>query len=147
MRGSGLAGASGVLQYVHECALLGGLLTTPAPHGCQCFSFAGGGASSASERCPRTGSVLTAEDVAANAACHRQTVSFRRQLRFVVIGFHSLGDYEWMLAFEPPDVAEVVDLMRTMRYTKARRYVFEETPFLTGRMITDWLPEFVESLP
>ena len=90
---------------------------------------------------------VTAEDVAANAACHRQTVSHGRQLRFVVIGFHSLGDYEWMLAFEPPDVAEVVDLMRTMRYTKARRYVFEETPFLTGRMITDWLPEFVESLP
>ncbi|WP_371441305.1 hypothetical protein [Corynebacterium sp. HMSC22B11] len=34
-----------------------------------------------------------------------------------------------------------------MRYTEARKYVSEETPFLTGRMITDWLPEFVESLP
>ena len=42
---------------------------------------------------------------------------------------------------------EVVDLMRTMRYTEARKYVSEETPFLTGRMITDWLPEFVESPP
>ena len=128
MRGSGLAGASGVLQYVHECALLGGLLTTPAPHGCQCFSFAGGGASSASKRCPRTGSVLTAEDVAANEACHRQTVSFRRQLRFVVIGFHSLGDYEWMLAFEPPDVAEVVD--------RAQAEIYDVTE---GRMSEDFV--------
>lgn len=69
------------------------------------------------------------------------------RVRANTIPSFGLGDYEWMLAFEAPDVAEVVDLMRTMRYTEARKYVSEETPFLTGRMITGWLPEFVESLP
>ncbi len=58
-----------------------------------------------------------------------------------------LGDYEWMLAFESPDMENVVDLMWKMRYTEARKYVSEETPFLSGRWILDELPEYIESLP
>lgn len=58
-----------------------------------------------------------------------------------------LGDYEWMLAFESPTMEDVVDLMWKMRYTDARRHVTEETPFYSGQLITDQLPEYIESLP
>ncbi|WP_019547463.1 hydrogen peroxide-dependent heme synthase [Streptomyces sulphureus] len=45
----------------------------------------------------------------------------------------SLGDYEWMLAFEADDLYRIVDLMRHLRGSEARRHVREETPFYTGR--------------
>ena len=44
----------------------------------------------------------------------------------------SLGDYEWILAFEAPQLDRIVDLMRVMRATEARRHVREEIPFFTG---------------
>lgn len=47
----------------------------------------------------------------------------------------ALGDYEWLLPLEADDVTELVDLMRDLRYTEARRYVQEETPFYTGRRL------------
>jgi chlorite dismutase len=47
----------------------------------------------------------------------------------------ALGDYEWILALEADDPIELVDLMRHLRNTGARRHVREETPFFTGRMI------------
>lgn len=43
-----------------------------------------------------------------------------------------LGDYEWLLAFEADDVIRIVDLMRELRATSARRHVIEEIPFFTG---------------
>lgn len=43
-----------------------------------------------------------------------------------------LGDYEWLLAFEADELHRIVDLMRELRATGARRYVIEETPFYTG---------------
>ncbi len=46
-----------------------------------------------------------------------------------------LGDYEWLLAFEATELTEVVDLMRHLRATEARRHVREELPFFTGRRI------------
>ncbi len=46
-----------------------------------------------------------------------------------------LGDYEWLLAFEAGELTEVVDLMRHLRATEARRHVREEIPFFTGRRI------------
>ncbi|KAB1501444.1 chlorite dismutase family protein [Corynebacterium sp. 320] len=58
-----------------------------------------------------------------------------------------LGDYEWMLAFESPQMEDVVNLMWKMRYTDARNYVSEETPFYSGQWIMDQLPEYIESLP
>ena len=44
----------------------------------------------------------------------------------------ALGDYEWILAFEGPDLGRIVELMWKLRYTDARRHVREETPFFTG---------------
>ena len=47
----------------------------------------------------------------------------------------ALNDYEWILALESDDPLELVDLMRHLRQTGARRHVREETPFFTGRRI------------
>lgn len=44
----------------------------------------------------------------------------------------ALGDYEWLLAFESDDLLRIVDLMRDLRATDARRHVREEVPFFTG---------------
>lgn len=44
----------------------------------------------------------------------------------------ALGDYEWLLAFESADLTRIVDLMRELRATEARRHVLEEIPFFTG---------------
>lgn len=44
----------------------------------------------------------------------------------------ALGDYEWLLAFESDDLTRIVDLMRELRATDARRHVREEVPFYTG---------------
>ncbi|AOY56585.1 hydrogen peroxide-dependent heme synthase [Candidatus Rhodoluna planktonica] len=47
----------------------------------------------------------------------------------------ALGDYEWLLALESNELHEIVDMMRDLRYTKARMHVREELPFFTGRLI------------
>ena len=48
------------------------------------------------------------------------------------ISSFALGDYEWLLAFESDDLVRIVDLMRELRATEARRHVREELPFFTG---------------
>lgn len=45
----------------------------------------------------------------------------------------ALGDYEWILAFEADELHRIVDLMRELRASRARRHVREEIPFYTGR--------------
>jgi chlorite dismutase len=47
----------------------------------------------------------------------------------------ALGDYEWILALESDELVDLVDLMRHLRQTDARRHVREEVPFFTGRRI------------
>ena len=47
----------------------------------------------------------------------------------------ALGDYEWLLPLESDEITELVDLMRDLRYTDARRHVREEVPFFTGRRL------------
>jgi chlorite dismutase len=47
----------------------------------------------------------------------------------------ALGDYEWLLALESDELFELVDMMRHLRASKARRHVREETPFFTGRRV------------
>jgi len=54
----------------------------------------------------------------------------------------ALGDWEWLLALESNELHEIVDMMRDLRYTKARMHVREEVPFYTGKRID--LTEFVE---
>lgn len=56
---------------------------------------------------------------------------YRDVLANTVASF-ALGDYEWLLAFESDDLIRIVDLMRELRATEARRHVIEETPFFTG---------------
>jgi peroxiredoxin len=54
-----------------------------------------------------------------------------------------LGDYEWILAFEADTPDRIVDLIRRLRATEARRYTKVEIPFVSGirkeldRAITD----------
>ena len=43
-----------------------------------------------------------------------------------------LGDYEWILAFEADGLDRIVDLIRRLRATEARRYTKVEIPFVTG---------------
>ena len=47
----------------------------------------------------------------------------------------ALNDYEWILALEADDLHDLVDLMRDLRATQARRHVREEIPFHTGRRV------------
>lgn len=58
----------------------------------------------------------------------------------------TLGDYEWILAFEGPALHRLVDLMHAMRYTEARLHVREEIPFFTGRRVGD-VGELIAVLP
>ncbi|MGA4670588.1 hydrogen peroxide-dependent heme synthase [Propionibacteriaceae bacterium Y1923] len=51
------------------------------------------------------------------------------------VGAFALGDYEWLLSFEADELLELVDMMRDLRYTKARLHVREELPFYTGRRV------------
>ena len=43
-----------------------------------------------------------------------------------------LGDWEWLLAFESPQLDMIVDVIRLLRNTEARRFTKEEVPFVTG---------------
>lgn len=44
-----------------------------------------------------------------------------------------LGDYEWILAFEADTPDRIVDLIRRLRSTEARRFTKLETPFVVGK--------------
>ena len=57
----------------------------------------------------------------------------------------ALGDYEWLLAFEADELHRIVDLMRHLRGSRARRHVREELPFFTGRRRP--VAEIVAALP
>ncbi len=48
----------------------------------------------------------------------------------------ALSDYEWLLPLESDELLSLVDLMRALRATEARRHVREEVPFFTGRRVT-----------
>jgi peroxiredoxin len=53
-------------------------------------------------------------------------------VRANTVSSFALGDYEWILAFEAPELHRIVDLMRDLRATEARLHVREELPFYTG---------------
>jgi chlorite dismutase len=54
-------------------------------------------------------------------------------VRANTVASFALGDYEWVLAFEADELHRIVDLMRDLRASRARRHVREEVPFYTGR--------------
>jgi chlorite dismutase len=57
------------------------------------------------------------------------------QVRSNTVSAFSLGDYEWLLGLEADELTDLVDLMRHLRYTEARRHVRDELPFYTGRRV------------
>lgn len=64
---------------------------------------------------------------------HGQAARPYRDVAANTLAAFGLGDYEWILAFEADDVVRLVDLIRAMRATGARRHVRLETPFYTGK--------------
>jgi len=73
----------------------------------------------------------------------RRGAAFTGVIANTVAAF-ALGDYEWLLPLEADAPTELVDLMRDLRYTEARRFVKEEVPFYTGRRLR--LDEIAEVL-
>jgi chlorite dismutase len=55
------------------------------------------------------------------------------------------GDFEWILCFEADSPDRIVELIRRLRATEARRYTKVEVPFFTG--IRKDLREAIEDLP
>ncbi|WP_433490454.1 hydrogen peroxide-dependent heme synthase [Nocardia grenadensis] len=66
-------------------------------------------------------------------------------VRANTVASFALGDYEWILAFEAPELHRIVDLMRDLRATEARMHVREETPFYTGPRVE--LDQLIAALP
>lgn len=66
-------------------------------------------------------------------------------VRANTVSSFALGDYEWLLAFEADDLYRIVDLMRHLRGSDARRHVREEVPFYTGARVG--VADLVDRLP
>ena len=64
---------------------------------------------------------------------HGQQARSYPDVRANTVAAFALGDYEWILAFEADELYRIVDLMRDLRASRARRHVREEVPFFTGR--------------
>ncbi|KAA9132178.1 hydrogen peroxide-dependent heme synthase [Microbacterium caowuchunii] len=86
--------------------------------------------------------LLPEEDRRRMLADHgRKGAAFTGVVANTVASF-ALGDYEWLLPMEADELTDLVDMMRELRYTEARRHVREEVPFFTGRRIhTSDIPE------
>jgi chlorite dismutase len=67
---------------------------------------------------------------------HGQAARGYADVRANTVSAFALGDYEWILAFEAPELHRIVDLMRDLRATDARLHVREEVPFYTGPRVT-----------
>lgn len=79
--------------------------------------------------------LLPDEERKAMLGDHGRKGSEYRQVLANTVASFALGDYEWILALEAPELVDLVDLMRHLRQTDARRHVREEIPFFTGRRI------------
>lgn len=66
-------------------------------------------------------------------------------VRANTVSAFALGDYEWLLAFEADELYRIVDLMRHLRGTEARRHVRVEVPFYTGTRVP--VGQLVHELP
>jgi peroxiredoxin len=78
-------------------------------------------------------------------AQHGQQARGYADVRANTVASFALGDYEWMLAFEADELHRIVDLMRDLRASDARRHVREEVPFYTGARVTP--AELLDRLP
>ncbi|RBM20703.1 hydrogen peroxide-dependent heme synthase [Streptomyces sp. PT12] len=77
--------------------------------------------------------LLPDEDRRRMLADHGRMARGYPDVRANTVASFSLGDYEWILAFEADELHRIVDLMRHLRGSEARRHVREEVPFFTGR--------------
>ena len=66
-------------------------------------------------------------------------------VRANTVSCFALNDYEWMLAFEADELHRIVDLMRHLRGSQARRHTRMEIPFYTGRRKP--VTELIAALP
>lgn len=89
--------------------------------------------------------LLPDEERRAMLAEHGQMARDYPDVRANTVSSFALGDYEWMLAFEADELYRIVDLMRHLRSSTARRHVREEVPFYTGRRLP--IEEIVTALP
>ena len=80
--------------------------------------------------------LLPDEERRAMLAEHGKMARGYPDVRANTVASFALGDYEWMLAFEADELHRIVDLMRHLRASDARRHVREELPFYTGRRIS-----------
>ena len=78
-------------------------------------------------------------------AQHGQQARDYPDVRANTVASFGLGDYEWILAFEADELHRIVDLMRHLRASDARRHVREEVPFFTGPRIA--VADLVATLP
>jgi len=67
---------------------------------------------------------------------HGQLARGYPDVRANTVAAFALGDYEWVLAFEADELHRIVDLMRDLRASQARRHVREEVPFYTGTRVS-----------
>ena len=77
--------------------------------------------------------LLPDEDRRRMLADHGKMARGYPDVRANTVASFSLGDYEWILAFEADELHRIVDLMRHLRASEARMHVREEVPFYTGR--------------
>lgn len=79
--------------------------------------------------------LLPDEERRAMLGDHGRKGSAYPQVLANTVASFALGDYEWILALEAPELVDLVDLMRHLRQTEARRHVRDEVPFYAGRRI------------
>jgi chlorite dismutase len=89
--------------------------------------------------------LLPDEERRALLAEHGRMARGYPDVRANTVASFALGDYEWMLAFEADELHRIVDLMRDLRASGARRHVREEVPFFTGRRRS--IGDIVAALP
>ena len=89
--------------------------------------------------------LLPDEERRAMLAEHGRMARGYADVRANTVASFALGDYEWMLAFEADELHRIVDLMRDLRASRARRHVREEVPFFTGPRVP--VAELVAALP
>jgi chlorite dismutase len=89
--------------------------------------------------------LLPDEDRRRMLADHGKMARGYPDVRANTVASFSLGDYEWLLAFEADELYRIVDLMRHLRGAEARRHTREEIPFYTGARKS--VNELVAALP
>jgi len=89
--------------------------------------------------------LLPDEQRRAMLAEHGKAARGYPDVRANTVSSFALGDYEWILAFEADELHRIVDLMRHLRDTEARRHVRVEVPFYTGPRVA--LADLVSIFP